>query len=194
MAVYDKVVVQDIQKRLQENGSAVITPGLTNEEVEQIEKKYKFKFPADVLFFLQVGVPLCPPLKKSGVPSELPDFYQTATDGWHNWHFLAKEEVTIGSPNDTVTKQIKWHATPQNQSHPTEYPLIPLYSHRMIPSVPSTPGNPVFSMHGCYDNIVYGQNFWDWLACDFKIDVTPSLKESTSTSYQDIPFWNDYID
>ena len=182
-----------IQQQLVENGSAsVIAPGLSDAQVETLQEKFGFKFPPEVLFFLQVGVPIKHETTEGSIPAELPAFYQTASDGWHNWHLLASDELVVGSDDDTITKQIKWHATPEHQSHPADYPLIPLFAHRMIPSVPHQIGNPVFSMHGCYDNIIYGRNFWVWLEEEFRVEVNDQYKE-TSVSYSDIPFWHSFI-
>jgi len=76
-------------------------PGLSPEEFAAIEAKYKFTFPPDVRRFLAAGVPTKTAAKEargSGIPSELPAIYQTASDGWHQWHELAKPSVELGGP------------------------------------------------------------------------------------------------
>ena len=171
----------------------VILDGLSDQQFTRLETKYEFTFPPDVRTFLSFGVPHFVKLPNR-VPVELPAFYQTANDKWHNWHLLAKDDVTIGSEFDTVTKQISWHATPEDEEVPADCKLIPIYSHRMIPSNPCQAGNPVFSMHGCYDNIIYGHNFLDYLERDHKIKIPGNLlKEHPTTNLEDIPFWPKYL-
>jgi len=134
----------------EQNSNVQILPGLNMQQLGKLEKKYSFKFPPDVVQFLSAGVPVRLHVEgaDTGVPSELPEFYQTATDGWHNWHALSSDQVVVGSAQDTVTKQIAWHATPSEGDEPVplDCSLIPLYSHRMIASNPHKEGNPVFSM------------------------------------------------
>eukprot|EP00697_Spironema_sp_BW2_P014366 gnl/Spiro4/4792_TR2399_c0_g1_i1.p1 gnl/Spiro4/4792_TR2399_c0_g1~~gnl/Spiro4/4792_TR2399_c0_g1_i1.p1 ORF type:complete len:207 (+),score=48.33 gnl/Spiro4/4792_TR2399_c0_g1_i1:34-621(+) len=174
-----------------EKADCIIAPGLSDDQFDAIQRKYGFVFPPDVRFFYSLGVPLGKgnsPL----VPSELPALYQTANSRWHNWHRLSRPDSVKGDANDTVTEQIAFHATPPGGAHPADTPLIPLYAHRMIPAVPCLPGNPVFSMHGCYDNILYGENFWEWLQREFGVEVPREYVVDTR-DYKTIPFWCDYI-
>lgn len=195
-------IVRQIQTAMAAKGYCTILRGLKEEELQIIETKYGFTFPPDVRFFLSVGVPVNVSSTNGegdGIPEALPELYQTASDRWHNWHNLVREEVAVGSADDTVTKQISWHATPKGGEHPPNEKLIPLFCHRMIPSVPSKRGNPVFSMHGCYDNIVYGNNLWSWLMNEFPNCDLDSIipndwwKEEECTPVRDIPFWSALI-
>ena len=171
----------------------VILDGLSDTQFAQLESKFGFTFPPDVRSFLSSGVPSFVK-KTNSVPAQLPAFYQTANDKWHNWHLLASDEVTVGSELDTVTKQILTHATPANEEVPADCKLIPIYAHRMIPSNPCQAGNPVFSMHGCYDNIIYGDNFLNYLERDHKIKVPDKLlEEHPTTKLEEIPFWPKYL-
>lgn len=186
--------VEKTLQLLRKAKDVTIAPGLSSEEFANLEAKYGFRFPPDVKQFLRVGVPL----NKSGsratqIPSELPAFYQTASDGWHNWHLLALDDIQVGCEADTVTKQIRWHATPEADKPqvPPDCGLIPLYCHRMIPSNPCQAGNPVFSMHGCYDNIIYGSNLWTYLEHDHEIVIPEEFNKGPSTPLDDIPYWGD---
>jgi hypothetical protein len=103
--------------------------------------------------------------------------------------------VERGRLEDTVSEQIRWHATLENSEHPKDFPLIPLYKHRMMVSVPCSPGNPVLSMHGCYDNIVYGDNLWLWLKAEFDIPLASVPDEwlRLKRDWQQVPFWADLL-
>lgn len=187
-------MMQSILELLDEaHDDLIIMDGLSDKQFSQLETKFGFTFRPDVRAFLSSGVP-GNVRKASRVPAALPALYQTANDGWHNWHLLATDEVAIGSELDTVTKQILIHATPAAKEVPTDCKLIPIYSHRMIPSNPCQAGNPVFSMHGCYDNIIYGDNFLDYLERDHKIRIPDEvLKNHPTTNLGDIPFWPSYL-
>mmetsp|Transcript_45878 Transcript_45878/g.71880 ORF Transcript_45878/g.71880 Transcript_45878/m.71880 type:complete len:91 (+) Transcript_45878:92-364(+) len=60
---FDAEEVRGVQNQLanlkHQNGRRVrILDGLSNSQVETLEAKYSFKFPPDVKFFLQIGVPI----------------------------------------------------------------------------------------------------------------------------------------
>jgi len=185
---FDAGTIEAIQKEM---GSML--PGLTSQEVQIAEGKFGFQFPPDLKAFLQVGVP----------------------SSWHNWHTLIKDDVDVGGQNDTVSQQIDWNAKPEEIAMvPTsawagpdetfddllerwrQHPLIPISGHRMIPSVPHLCGLPVFSMHQCSDNIVYGENFWVWLEEDkfVKPGIIPTDWKKDSVPLDAIPFWKDWVD
>ena len=126
-----------------------ILPGLTDEEVEKAEAKFGFTFPPELREFLQVGLPT----------------------KWHNWRELIKDSVMVGFEADTVSQQLLWNATPEEEEDvPDEiwelvgsrdleevkkqaslHRLVPIAGHRMMPSVPHECGLPVLSMHQCSD-------------------------------------------
>eukprot|EP01060_Flectonema_neradi_P004190 TRINITY_DN12741_c0_g1_i1.p1 TRINITY_DN12741_c0_g1~~TRINITY_DN12741_c0_g1_i1.p1 ORF type:complete len:213 (+),score=45.40 TRINITY_DN12741_c0_g1_i1:70-639(+) len=181
--------ITEMQRQLVEKGKATaILPGLSDDEVASVESKYNFKLPDDLKQFLQVGLPVSD-ATASKVPDGLPAFYKTANDGWHNWRSLLQETDTS---KDTVLKQLSFHATPPDIEPGSYPPLIPIYCHRMIPTEPAKRGNPVLSMHGCYDNIPYGATFWDWLVQDFGIEVPEDLRTG-GTPCNELPFWKNYL-
>ena len=184
------IQIKAMQEQLLRNGRAdAIHDGLTDSEIEAIQAKYKFKFPEDLRQFLQVGLPVSHGCKP-GVPEELPAFYSAANRGWHDWRTLL---IITDPEKDTVLNQLSYHATPPDVEKGSYPPLIPIYIHRMIPTEPSQRGNPVLSMHGCYDNIVYGSNLWDWLVQDFSIEVPTEFTQG-GTPYKELPFWNKYLE
>ena len=80
-------------------GGAVITltEGLSDDEVVALEKRYGFTFPPEFLEFLQAGV--------------------LVGGGWHDWHTLATGSIDIGSEEDTVASQIRYHCTPEEADY-----------------------------------------------------------------------------
>ena len=77
-----------------------------------------------------------------------------------------------------------------------QYPLVPLFAHRMMPTVPHKAGLPVWSMHG-NDCISYGSNFWEWLEEEWKElglrQVVPKEWFASTTEESEVPHWPAYI-
>lgn len=65
-------------------------------------------------------------------------------------------------------------------------PLIPIYSHRFLPSAPHAAGNPVLSVHQT-DVIIYGANLAEYVRNEFERGWTPP-GETTP-----LPFWGDFV-
>jgi len=170
-----------------------IDPGLTTEELKEVEQKYGFAFPPDVRDFLQVGLPLgC---------------------GWHDWRHMIK---VTESEQDTVSQIQTLHCIPwrvryskdrqwdENESLAKAqdlasrvYPMIPLCQHRCIPSVPHECGLPILSMHGCYDNLCHSRNLWTWLEEMMEEDapaVIPQRWKDKTVPVYEVPFWQHWYD
>lgn len=151
-------------------------PGLTDDEVQRLEAKYGWIFPPDLKAFLQAGVP----------PT------------WHNFHELAKDDIPKGSKKDTISGELENHATPPEAAHvelARQHPLIPIYGHRMMPSIPCENGLPVYSMHeDCSDNIIYGDNLWEYLERDDHIakGIIPEEWKHESQCIAEVPFWTEF--
>ena len=168
--------------------------GLSDNEVVQIESKFNLIFPPDLKLFLQTALPI--------------------SDRFVNWRLglhSSDEEKAISErlnwPLDGMLFDIQnnnywcedWGAMPDNQNdrieiakkHYETYPqLIPIYSHRYIPSRPCENGNPVFSVYQT-DIICYGLNLESYLACEF--DFTLGMKNSDSNPLKTIEFWSNFI-
>lgn len=63
--------------------------------------------------------------------------------------------------------------------------LVPVYSHRYLPSDPQYAPSPVFSVHQA-DVIVYGDDLLDYVAHEFSV---PPLHPSSHRTY--VPFWTE---
>ena len=167
-----------------------LTEGLSDDEVDALEKRYGFRFPPEVLEFLQAGV--------------------LVSKTWHDWHALASGSIPLGAEEDTVSNIYKWHCTPEDEEYYYEnpwaekkslekaiefatktYPLIPLKGHRCIVTVPHTEGLPCVSMHQMSDNIRMGKNFWHYVATDLDLPEGTVPQEWTEKSFpwEEIPFW-----
>jgi len=128
--------------------------GLTDEEVERIERKYAFRFPPDLRAFLQIVMP--------------------ANIGFHDWrdgNEAGLREMLdwplIGCLFDVEHTDFwlpEWGIRPASLSDAlkiatekvNEAPkLIPIYSHRFISEEPYEEGNPVLSVYQT-DIIYYG--------------------------------------
>ena len=197
-----QVVLQDNSREIRQiqeelvkcsEPGTVLADGLSDEQVEILEKKYGFCFPPEYLEFLQAGVP--------------------TGGGWHDWHALVSLEE--GSLEDTVSEIIRCHCTPDDDSddyyylnpwapedekslekaveYATKiYPAIPICYHRCTLTVPHTSGLPVMSMHQMSDNIQVGDNFWDWMAKDNDLPegtVPEAWRSQKSIPLDEIPFW-----
>jgi hypothetical protein len=135
--------------------------GLTDEEVERVERKYAFRFPPDLRAFLQIVMP--------------------ANIGFHDWrdgNEAGLREMLdwplIGCLFDVEHTDFwlpEWGIRPTSLSDAlkiatekvNEAPkLIPIYSHRFISEEPYEEGNPVLSVYQT-DIIYYGFDLDDYL-------------------------------
>jgi hypothetical protein len=167
-------------------------PGLTEDELLKIEKQFEIYFPPDLKLFLQTGLP--------------------ASQGFVNWRLGLKSEEesskiisSLNWPLNGMIFDIKsndfwfdqWGDKPENHydriNLATEfyftYPkLIPIYSHRYIPSQPYKSGNPVFSVNQM-DIIYYGFDLASYLAKEFKFELPGDFEILTEPNVE-IEFWS----
>ena len=154
---FDTEIIKQLQEKLQAAGACTeVLPGLEEFELVALEAKFELRFPPELRQFLAVGVPIGK-ISPNGKPCA---FKAGDPFGWHNWRFLLDSKVRRGGQFDTVTTQKNWNATPrpcdssssfsarsQKVAEPlARYPLVPVWSHRMMPTVPHRPGLPVLSM------------------------------------------------
>jgi hypothetical protein len=154
-------------------------PGLTSGETSEIEERNGVKFPPDLAAFLQHGVPRLWRYDVWGygeqVTTSFPDWR-----GNPNVISEGKARLLEGLLFD-VDFNNRW--IPQWGERPLaiedsvvlvkelldEAPImLPIYSHRFIPSEPLLAGNPVFSIVEM-DIIHYGTDLADYLAHEFGV-------------------------
>lgn len=165
-------------------GHLPFDPGLTNEEVEGVEKKFGFRFPPDLRDFLQTVMPVQIEFHdwRSKDEAELRKILNWPLEGClfdveHNVFWLPEwgpRPELLGDALKIATVKI------------TEAPrLIPIYSHRYVSEEPHESGNPVLSVHQM-DIIYYGFDLDDYLRHEFNL---PGRKEWPA-QIRPIRFWD----
>ena len=167
--------------------------GLSDEEVQQIENKFNLKFPPDLLYFLQKELPVSNDFVnwRSGLKSKSEAI---AIRKKLDWPFdgmvfdIEKNGFWIeewGTKSDNVSENI---ATAKR--HYKTYPkMIPIRSHRYIPSKPYKAANPVFSIYQT-DIIYYGYDLAHYLANEFHFELSNDFIKLDKPRH--IEFWGDF--
>lgn len=165
----------------------VFENGLSDAEVERAERRYDFVFPTDLRRLLQYALP---------VSSGFPD--------WRNFEDAALAE-RFGWAADGICFDIarsgfwlnEWGAKPGDadaacrlaRGEIAKAPvLIPIYSHRFMPSEPETEGNPVLSVYQT-DIIYYGYDLASYFAAEFGVQ-TP---EQAASEPRAVRFWDNFL-
>ena len=158
--------------------------GLTDAEIVAPEDQFGFRFPPDLREFLQTALPQGPqfPDWRSGAEAALRERFDRPREGVlfdveENGFWLDE----WGSRPSSVAAALRLagelvDAAPK---------LIPIFSHRMMPSEPHLPGNPVFSVHQT-DIIHYGYDLADYLRHEFKLPG----REPWPEQVRPIRFWD----
>lgn len=165
--LYDlEIIMTDwniLLKKLKYKGIEIAEP-LSEEETLIIEKRYEIKFPSDLRDFLQTGMPI--------------------GNRFLNWRTEDHELLLdrLNRPREGILFDVehgywhdKWGNKPNDLNEAKEIinkiiddapKLIPIYSHRYIPSEQNEIGNPVYSVYQT-DIIVYGLNLKSYLIKEF---------------------------
>lgn len=185
-------IVEQLKKR-----GVVFDKGLSNEEIRQIEQDNQFDFPPDLESFLQYALPVA-----------LETEYDTNFDKFPNWRTNSVTIMTQAQKgllegfiwqleHDDEFWLNRWGERPSNLTEAASIVqkdfanapiLVPIYSHRFIPSKPRAIGNPIFSVVGV-DIVRYGNNLWQYLAKEFQFQM-PQL---TASKLQAVEFWDDFL-
>lgn len=144
------------------------TPGLSDAEVRDIEGRFAFRFPPDLRWFLQQGVPTGDAFPDwRGVEESIRERLRWPLDGMcfdieHNgfwlpaWGERPKElEAAFAIAERAVADAPK---------------LIPIYIHRYLPDRPHAAGNPVLSVYQT-DIIHYGADLSDYFRREFGLHL-----------------------
>jgi hypothetical protein len=158
--------------------------GLTDQEVEDTEKKFSFRFPPDLRAFLQTALPTSTrfPNWRSVDETKLREmldwpFHGCLFDVERNGFWLPE-----WGPRPKLLADAFRIATEKIAEAPK---LIPIYSHRFIPEEPQEAGNPIFSIYQM-DIIYYGFDLEDHLRHEFDL---PDRK-AWPAKVRPIAFWN----
>lgn len=161
--------------------------GLTDSEIDAIEGEFDFTFPEDFRLFLQTAVPQGNAFVDW---RSMPDIKKRMDYVWEGIFFdIQKNSFWYkgwGEKPASLEEQLR-----VAKEHLKTYPkLIPIFSHRYIPSPPSSAGNPVFSVNGT-DIIYYGYDLASYLEHEFDFRSYNSLF-SEEHPFRKIPFWGEF--
>lgn len=152
-------------------------PGLSDEEVVEVESAFGFRFPPDLRALLQAALPI--------------------SEGFPDWRKGSRKDLRerLGWPVEGVCFDVEhndlwpehWGQRPQETSDAlllvrrtlSAAPiLVPVYSHRYVPDRPHSSGNPVFSVVQL-DIIRYGRDLSSYLGAEFGFPV-PNIPSGPS--------------
>jgi hypothetical protein len=168
--------------------------GLSDGEVTRSEEEFGFRFPPDLKAFLQTALPVS--IESDRTHGRFPKwrsedrrtlqtrlawpFEGMAFDIEHNVFWLDE-----WGPKPSVLREAIEVARRYVDAAPK---LIPIYSHRYLPSEPPVAGNPIFSVHQT-DIIIYGINLWDYFGNEFAPATERLACTELLASGRKIRFW-----
>jgi hypothetical protein len=164
-----------------------LEPGLSDEEFDDVESRFKFVFPPDLRALLAAALPVSPrfPDWRSALDEDLETALDWPTEGIcfdveRNGFWLEAWGVR---PLDS--DEAGAIARERIAEAPT---LIPIYGHRYIPDQPARIGNPVLSVS--QSDIIYsGRDLPDYLEREFR----PSRDRAPIAGARHVPFWSELI-
>ncbi|MBO7499414.1 MAG: SMI1/KNR4 family protein [Bacteroidaceae bacterium] len=182
MENFDEIILKLKTKRVE------LAEGLSDSEVSTIESELGFTFPEDLRQFLQTAVP------EGGAFvnwRSVEDVRKRMDDVWEGIAFDIRVNSFWyegwGEKPASLEDQLR-----VAEEHYRTYPkLIPIYSHRYMPSSPTSAGNPVFSVYQM-DIIYYGYDLASYLEHEFDFRSYESLF-SDEHPFRRIEFWSDVV-
>jgi len=160
---------------------------MTDSEINGVGQHFGFTFPPDLRTVLQFALPIGKgfPNWRNGSDADLLSRMNGPFEGiWfdveHNGFWLPEWGTAPSDPQARreVVRQAVLDA-PR---------LVPVYSHRYIPTAPCCSGNPVFSVHQT-DIIRYGNDLADYFYREFKVP----LPDWASRTPRSIRFWDEAL-
>lgn len=174
-----------LRARLALSGAS-LSPGLTGAELAGVEQTFGFRFPPDYRRLLTLALPLGKdwPDWRAGDPDTLRAQVEWPVEGilfdveengfWHpDW---PSRPDALGDALETARAALA-----------DVPPLVPVYGHRYLPTVPSAAGNPVLSVYQT-DVVYYGNDLLDWFDCEFRRHVVPTAPRRR------VPFWSWFVE
>ena len=166
--------------------------GLTNKEVEQIERIFAFKFPPPLEQFLKFKLPVTKRFcnwRLALNDQQYAKKMQARLDWPVNGILFDVEYNDFWHP-DWAVKPIDWEAcVTLVKAEVARYPkLIPIYSHRYLPALDDKE-YPVLSVYQT-DIIYYGCNLVDYLHGEFYRESPIGRPKK----YESIPGWSYFVE
>ncbi len=183
--LFDGIYVAGTLKELQYRGIKV-EPGLTADELRAVERAVGAPLPPDLALLLRAGLP-------SG--EDFPDWRADPEGEMRR----AREWMARAFTFDLEAAQWwfdGWGARPVETNAAKHLalehlsaasPLVPIYSHRFIPTDPPAFGNPVLSVWQAGDSIYYGFDLAHYLHHEFGVPRPPWSARIPPR----VPFWGD---
>jgi len=160
--------------------------GLNETEIEVIEKDFGFKFPPDLRALLKHVLPVSSnfPNWRSGCRSSLESQIEEPVLGItmcvdDSDYWLPEWGEKPKDPKRALVK-----ATKIIRSYPK---LIPVFSHRYMPSEPHEAGNPILSVVGL-DIIVYGSNLLNYFLSEFN-----NFDDKNCDNIKNVRGWSSFV-
>lgn len=176
---------------LLQNTGIAFSDGLSDQEIIKIESKFSVKFPPDLKRFLQISLPIG-------------NSFINWRQGLHDEEVASKIISRIEWPLDGILFDIKnghwfryWGKEPENledrisvakSCYASAPKMVPIYSHRYIPSEPLEVGNPVFSIYQT-DIIYYGYDLTTYFAHEFYFKLNEDFHVPSKPNRK-IEFWS----
>lgn len=182
-----------LQTQLREAGIE-FESGLTDSEIDQIEKTFDIKFPPDLKEFHQLGLPISESFInwRKGLQSKDAEKEIKERINWPLEGILFEvEKNDFWDPSwGSMPPSFAEKAIIAIEKYLTYPKLVPIYGHRYIPMNPLERGNPVFSVYQM-DIIYYGYNLATYFSNEFSFEIA---NESRLEEPREIPFWSGYTD
>lgn len=165
---------------------------LTDKEIEVIQDIYGIEFPPDLLDLYLCGLPVgnnFPNWRDTSDANKktINDKLEWPLEGMlfdieHNsfWYAQWGDKPSELEEAFSICKD-RFKAVPR---------LVPIYSHRYIPSIPHESGNPIFSVYQT-DIIYYGEDLKEYFNVEFDV------KQHEEINYdliKRIEFWSDLVE
>lgn len=180
---YDDLIDKLLEK------DVVFEDGLNENEIKYIEALYEIEFPVDLKEFLMTALPV--------------------SKGFVKWRDYSEENIekirsSLDWPLEGMIFDIEennfWYEEWGERAESLEEAInkckeemnkvpkmIPIYSHRYIPSEPLDAGNPIFSIYQT-DIIYYGENIESYMDIEFGIK---NYEDMDWDRIRKIRFWED---
>jgi hypothetical protein len=189
MNTTDKIIEIFKKKKIQ------FEPGLSGEEIHEIEMRFQFRFPPDLRLLFQTLLPVSEHFyhwRQALVDVKTAEHIEKMFD-WPRHGILFDVEHSNFWVHRELPDVPAWGPKPETlamqletaSKHVSSYvKLIPVYSHRFLPEMPFEEGNPVFSVYQT-DIIYYGDSLLNYFHNEFEQgnEYTENIKH--------IPFWSD---
>lgn len=166
--------------------------GLSDQEIQEIELKFDIQFPPDLRDFVQTELPISDNFVnwRLGLHSKDEEAYIRHRIDWPFGSMVFDIEHNIfwmegwGEKSEDINKNIMV-AEIYYETYPK---MIPIFSHRYIPSKPYKAGNPIFSIYQT-DIIYYGYDLAHYFAHEFRFELSDKFPTIDEPRY--IEFWSD---